>query len=245
MTAKVINDFSGDYRFLSNFFPVYFTYQNYRFSTSEHAYQAMKASTLEEFLEVQQAPTPGKAKRLGQVVSMRPDFEENKDLIMESILLAKFSNPFLGEHLLKTEDSVLVEGNSWHDNYWGDCFCDRCVDIPGKNTLGYLLMKVRTVLSQEPEEEDAMPHYAKAGSTILNGLIEKLSTKLGDLRFVIQYEGKLLKPEGFDAYFLEAMQKFLSENPGLQFTYRVSVLDKGNSVCRVSVKYQLQKTDGR
>ena len=45
--------------------------------------------------------------------------------------------------LLATGDAELVEGNSWHDNDWGDCWCDRCVEVLGANMLGVILMEVR------------------------------------------------------------------------------------------------------
>lgn len=37
----------------------------------------------------------------------------------------------------------IVEGNYWHDNYWGNCTCDKCKNIEGQNKLGKILMKIR------------------------------------------------------------------------------------------------------
>ena len=36
--------------------------------------------------------------------------------------------------------------NSWHDNYWGICNCDKCSN--GQNNLGLLLMKLRKELNE-------------------------------------------------------------------------------------------------
>ena len=58
---------------------------------------------------------------------------------------------------LATGGAVLVEGNTWHDNYWGCCTCSRCAGRRGRNNLGRLLMKLRaeymTVWQREPVEK--------------------------------------------------------------------------------------------
>ena len=66
---------------------------------------------------------------------------------MSTTLFMKFGqNNDLREKLFKTGDLLLVEGNYWHDNYWGDCFCDKCKGRKGENFLGRILMNVRTML---------------------------------------------------------------------------------------------------
>ena len=62
---------------------------------------------------------------------------------MEDYLTCKFAIPELREKLLATKDAELIEGNWWHDNFWGNCLCSKCKDIQGKNMLGKLLMKER------------------------------------------------------------------------------------------------------
>ena len=44
---------------------------------------------------------------------------------------------------------LLIEGNTWHDNYWGDCSCNRCKSKSGENMLGILLMELRDKLNKE------------------------------------------------------------------------------------------------
>ena len=69
------------------------------------------------------------------------DWEEVKDQIMYEICLAKFTqNEELKEKLLATGNEELVEGNTWHDTYWGVC------NRRGKNKLGKILMRVRSEL---------------------------------------------------------------------------------------------------
>lgn len=62
---------------------------------------------------------------------------------MENLIREKFKNPELREKLLSTSDAELVEGNTWHDNVWGNCNCPRCIEIEGQNNLGKTLMKIR------------------------------------------------------------------------------------------------------
>ena len=66
------------------------------------------------------------------------------------VVLSKFvQHPELGELLVQTEDAGLVEGNTWHDNYWGACICPKCGagDLYyGLNYLGRILMMTRDVI---------------------------------------------------------------------------------------------------
>jgi len=52
----------------------------------------------------------------------------------------------LKKRLKNTEGYELIEGNFWHDCYWGNCSCEKCKNIEGQNVLGRLLMKVRTAI---------------------------------------------------------------------------------------------------
>lgn len=64
------------------------------------------------------------AKRRGRQIKMRPDWEDRKLTIMHNLLVHKFNeNLELIPKLLDTGGAVLVEGNTWHDNYWGCCSC--------------------------------------------------------------------------------------------------------------------------
>jgi ribA/ribD-fused uncharacterized protein len=94
------------------------------------------------FEEIRKAGTPGKAKKLGRKVKIRPDWESVKVFIMEELLRLKFSNPDLLRRLVQT-NGELVEGNTWHDNFWGDCNCNKC-KAKGVNMLGKLLVKIRS-----------------------------------------------------------------------------------------------------
>ena len=149
---ELIQKFEGKHAFLSNFSPHGFVLETISFPTNEHFFQAMKTvkGNTKDFLEIANASTPGKAKRMGRKVKMRPDWDEVKINIMKKGLEEKFrQNPDIQKLLLETGEAILVEGNHWHDNFWGDCKCENCRLKTGKNMLGILLMFVRGKISQE------------------------------------------------------------------------------------------------
>ena len=142
----MIKLFDGEYDFLSNFYPCKVTYDGITYNSSEAAFHAQKTTDVEErkkFIELK----PSQAKKLGRKIQLRSDWEHVKVQIMYEICLAKFSqNMNLREKLLNTSEQYLEEGTYWHDNYWGNCYCDRCKNIVGKNELGKILMRIRKEL---------------------------------------------------------------------------------------------------
>lgn len=142
-----IDKFSGERAFLSNFFVSQVGFEGMTFPTSEHAFQAAKTEDREERMTVRRQATPGKAKRAGRKVCLRPGWDAMRLGVMETILIDKFfRSKDLKARLLATGDAELVEGNRWHDNFWGVCTCTKCKDKEGLNHLGQLLMKVRDMM---------------------------------------------------------------------------------------------------
>jgi ribA/ribD-fused uncharacterized protein len=146
----MIDKFEGKYRCYSNFSLDPVSYKGVMYRTSEHAFQCAKATTQLDHNWVMNQPTPGKAKKAGsrrglggQRIKIKPDWDAVKIDVMLEILRLKFQLPSLKTILLESRDDELVEGNTWHDNYWGDCFCNSCQSIVGQNHLGKLLMQVR------------------------------------------------------------------------------------------------------
>ena len=156
-TKPAIISFNGEFSFLSNFTVSPLVINDWHFATVEHAYQAYKAANDEDRLKVQSATSPSQAKTIGNTITMCKKFEQRKEAIMEMLLRAKFSDyhPQLLQSLLETDNAYLVEGNMWHDNYWGDCICRKCANIYGGNRLGKLLMRVRKMRQQEKRKEEA------------------------------------------------------------------------------------------
>lgn len=146
-TDTDILEFRYDYYFLSNFYRYKFTYKDINFLNSEQAYQYAKAETDKDRIRVLLCSTPTEAKRIGH--SIKCDIKKwdiIKVGVMKEILSCKFSNGKLKKKLLETGSRKLVEGNYWHDNFWGSCYCPRCKNFQGKNSLGKILMEIRTEL---------------------------------------------------------------------------------------------------
>lgn len=134
---KTIESFSGENRFLSNFYPCDMSVAGVRYPTLEHAFQAEKTTVQVERDLIRSARTPGQAKALGRRATLRPDWEAVKLDVMRELVRIKFSDKVLRAELLGTRDAKLVEGNTWNDVFWGVC------RGRGQNWLGRILMEVR------------------------------------------------------------------------------------------------------
>lgn len=131
---SIISGFKDEHRWLSNFW----IHDSVRQLSVEHHYQAAKTTNYEDWLLVMAAPTAGQAKKLGKLVTIRPDWEDIKFIIMEQFTREKYAtNRSLREKLIETRGSLLIEENHWGDTVWGVC------NGVGENRLGKILMKVR------------------------------------------------------------------------------------------------------
>lgn len=138
----MIGSFTGEYRFLSNFWPCYIVYEDLEYQSVENAYQALKCQNKcerEKFINI----TPGKAKKLGNLIQKRMDWEFVKDIIMFDLCYQKFIKDDLRQKLLDTGNEELIEGNTWDDTYWGVC------NGVGQNRLGKILMRIRQNLKED------------------------------------------------------------------------------------------------
>lgn len=132
-----IDSFSGDFRWLSNFAEAPVMLDGWEYPTTEHAYQAAKTVDFNEREAVLACETPGRAKRMGRKITMRPDWDEVKEAVMLDLTRQKYTLPEYRERLLATGNREIVEGNTWGDTFWGVC------KGVGKNKLGRILMQVR------------------------------------------------------------------------------------------------------
>jgi ribA/ribD-fused uncharacterized protein len=148
--SKKIKSFSGEYRWLSNFWNknVLIEYKGITFTSNENFYQAMKTKDIDKRIEISKM-TEAEAKAEGKWIEKSHMFRDNWDSIKENVMLyglrQKFSNPILKQKLIDTEDMVIEEGNTWSDKFWGICLKTG----EGENKLGKLLMKVRSELKNE------------------------------------------------------------------------------------------------
>ena len=150
--TPIIESFYGRWAFLSNFYPSPLVWEGITYPTAEHAFNAAKTLDRVKRYEIAEAATPAKAKKMGRAVDLRPRWESfYRYVVMRDVLRAKFTcHPGRIQALLSTDDAVLIEGNRWHDQHWGNCRCGRpkCAE-PGLNFLGFMLMELRAELAQE------------------------------------------------------------------------------------------------
>lgn len=140
----MIDSFSGQWSFLSNFYRSPISFDGLTYPTAEHAFQAAKTDNRAEKIVIAAASTPTQAKQLGRRVALKPGWHQYwRYEAMISILEVKFSGE-LADRLARTVPHALIEGNTWHDNDWGDCRCGASAcQKPGMNLLGWMLMRQR------------------------------------------------------------------------------------------------------
>jgi ribA/ribD-fused uncharacterized protein len=120
-----------------------YIYENILYETVENFYQAMKTLNIEDRKIISKL-SPFKAKKYGRKIKLREDWGNIKCNIMMEILQYKFKKGTSWYKKLKScQDKVIVEYNNWHDNYWGDCLCDKCAPKKGGNILGQMLTFIR------------------------------------------------------------------------------------------------------
>jgi ribA/ribD-fused uncharacterized protein len=133
----MIGPFKNEYEFLSNFYPSVIFYNGFIYPTVEHAFQASKTMDYDLRLKVSVADTPGKAKRIGRIIKLRPFWTDIKIGIMADLVAKKFAIHELRMKLLETGNEELVEKKWWNDIFWGVC------NEVGENNLGKILMNTR------------------------------------------------------------------------------------------------------
>jgi hypothetical protein len=151
--------YQRDIDFLSNMTKSPIVINGVQYPTAEHAFQALKFEDARIQRAIAEASTGAKAKTLGRTreYPIRQDWDTARVEVMEQVVLEKFKqNKLLGEKLLATGDTQLIEGNTWNDRFWG---------VPengkGANLLGQVLMNVRRML----RGEEKIP-YQMTGRTI-------------------------------------------------------------------------------
>lgn len=146
--TEEIKEFRYNYYFLSNFSYDSLIYKNIKFKNSEQAYQWEKAETDNDKLLILNCKTAKEAKQIGHQIKCNiVEWDTNKINVMKNILLAKFSQENLKQKLINTGKAKLIEGNYWHDQYWGSCYCYKCKNKEGCNHLGQLLMDIRDIIN--------------------------------------------------------------------------------------------------
>ena len=134
-----INQFKGEYDFLSNRFGCRFVWKGLQYGNAEAAFQSSKCMDASE-RKVYAGCSADKAALKGREQAPFPGWEDARLDIMGSILRAKFEqNPSLMKKLTDTGTCILINGNNKQETYWG-------VDLyswQGENHLGRIIMDIR------------------------------------------------------------------------------------------------------
>ena len=139
--AQAERNYYDDY--FSNFNKVDIEYNRIVYPTVEHAYQAQKTTDRILKQTIADALTPGLAKRYGQRVQLRRDWDDIKYKVMIKCLRQKFQVPKYRDVLLATGTEELAEeAAAWNDRVWG-----LGKNGDGQNLLGKALMEVRDEIS--------------------------------------------------------------------------------------------------
>lgn len=150
----MIDRFTGRYHFLSNFYPCKIKHRGIEYTSVEHYYVAQKVKGIQfyqgqyftetDFKEIlSKVKDPSDVKKIGATLKLPHNWDSIKFDIMFYGVDYKFTkDENLKTMLLETGDIDIIEGNYWHDNYWGQCTCNKCKG-KGQNNLGKILMQVR------------------------------------------------------------------------------------------------------
>ncbi len=133
----MIDSFTGQYDWLSNFYPCQIKVAGVVYPSVEHAYQAAKTINPEDRAAIAALPNAAQAKRAGKKLVVRDDWEEIKLNVMKQLVRQKFGYGWFALLLIGTGEEELVEGNWWGDTFWGVC------RGAGHNHLGRILMDIR------------------------------------------------------------------------------------------------------
>lgn len=152
---------NGVYPEFSNFHNAPVTYDGVTYRNNECAFQAQKTLDKGERLKFSEL-SGNQAKQAGRRVLLRSDWESIKYGVMVDLCYDKFNrDEKLKDILLGTGNEWIVEDTTgWHDNTWGTCSCNRCMNKISYNMLGRALMEVRSLIRGE---SGVQVHFILAG----------------------------------------------------------------------------------
>lgn len=142
-----ITSFTGRYRPFSNMWwvTVYLEDDGLAYPSVEHAYQASKTLDSRQRQHIRETHSPYDARRIGRdpaLTTERLGWKAMRVEVMAPLIYQKFSRHDLRELVDSTKGLELVEGNWWHDRFFGRCTCPKHKG-EGENWLGRLIMAVR------------------------------------------------------------------------------------------------------
>ena len=152
VTATAILGFFEEYRWLSNFYLCSIHDGEFKFDSSEHAYQAYKTKDRKLRAKIASHPLKG-LKAFCRSIPLRNGWDDRclRVKAMWKITCLKYrQHPELRSKLLATGNLYLEERNNWGDRYWGTCLSGG--KFVGENMLGQVLMAYRSYLKGDLSE---------------------------------------------------------------------------------------------
>jgi len=147
----MIEEFKGEYRWLSNFVPVNIHLNGIDYPSVEHAYMSAK-SDKEGWKKFCSNPfnEPPEIKRKSRTIELVENWNDIKVNVMRTCLIQKFNTEPFKTKLLNTKNQYIQEGNYWNDKFWGVCLKTN----DGENNLGKLIMEIRNQLKESSSWSD-------------------------------------------------------------------------------------------
>lgn len=141
-----IEEFQGEYRWLSNFMPVTIVLDGITYPSVEHAYVSAKCDSITwKQLCSNGGFTANKIKKAGSELPIIDNWDKIKVDVMTECLKQKFNQEPYKSNLINTASKYIQEGNRWNDTFWGFCLKTSL----GENNLGKLIMKIRDDLQAQ------------------------------------------------------------------------------------------------
>ena len=165
---KVIRD-DKETGYLSNYYLAPMDFEgltNYRFA--ESVFQSLKYKKVKS-RNIYRTMAPSTAYLRGQKIKpLRQDWEKVKIPLMTQVMFEKFwQNEKLLDRLLDTGEEEFEFVNTYHDNFWGVCYCEDCAkkresgELISQNQEGKCLFEARQLL-RDKLKHDAEKAHRKA-----------------------------------------------------------------------------------
>ena len=111
----IINEFRGEYAFLSNFHKSPVSYEGLVYPCVENAFQAQKCADTEGKVKYILQNNPVRAKMMGKKEKLPPDWDTRSVEIMEKLLRAKFSDPTLSAALAAGASGAVLKSADYSE----------------------------------------------------------------------------------------------------------------------------------
>lgn len=149
----MIEEFQGEYRWLSNFVSCSIMLNGIMYRSVEHAYMSAKSDNIDWKEFCQNTEKPGAVKKASYSLAINANWNKyKKHIIMWQCLQQKYrQEPYMSK-LIATDDTYIQEGNNHNDDHWGFCFKKK----KGLNILGHMIMDIREELIAELNDNETI-----------------------------------------------------------------------------------------